>query len=185
PTSQSRARKPSTWSVTPATPNRIPAGHVGESPAFTISAMKTGIIRSRAIVSAFGTWASGAGTARVAMPKGYSHSAVVELGGPVGGSGQIRPARCRAAHAPGAVVGGEAAPRHRGLHLGSLPPLVEARNRHERGVHGESAALHRVVRGSVAARLPHGVLAGAPTLVARADGWGAQQLHRARLGADA
>ena len=38
-----RARKPSTWSVAPATPNRIPAGHVCASPAFTMSATNTGI----------------------------------------------------------------------------------------------------------------------------------------------
>ena len=50
---------------------------------------------------------------------------------------------------------------------------------------GESAVPHRVVRGSVAARLPQSVLAGAPTFVAGADGRGAQHVQLARLGANA
>src|SRR5207253_7923537 len=59
-TCQRRARNPSIWSVTPATPKRIPAAHVGESPDWTISATKTGIRARRPTVSALGSCASGA-----------------------------------------------------------------------------------------------------------------------------
>ena len=67
-TCQRRARKPSTWSVAPAAPKRIAAGQLCPPPACTIRATKTGITSRRAIVSAFGSCASGAGTARVAIP---------------------------------------------------------------------------------------------------------------------
>src|SRR6476619_7844946 len=66
-TCQRRARKPSIWSVMPATPNTLPAGQRGSPPARTISTTKIGIRNSRAIVSAFGSACKGAGTTRVAM----------------------------------------------------------------------------------------------------------------------
>src|SRR5205823_14446711 len=47
----------------PAMPNTTPAGQLGRWPARTISTTKTGIRASLAIVSAFGSCASGADTA--------------------------------------------------------------------------------------------------------------------------
>ena len=47
----------------------VPAGQLCASPAFTIRTTKTGMSASRASVSAFGSCASGAGTARVAIPR--------------------------------------------------------------------------------------------------------------------
>src|SRR5919112_3139927 len=54
----------------PATPKTIPAGQLWPPSALSISTTKTGIRISRAIVSAFGSCWSGAGTARVAISVG-------------------------------------------------------------------------------------------------------------------
>src|SRR3954451_5468775 len=106
----------------------MPAGQLGESPACTMRATKTGIRRSRASVSAFGSWASGAETAGVAIPsQSMGLPEAVEFGRPEGGSREIRPSRSVARQAPRALVGEVAAPRLGGLDLRALPPLVEAR----------------------------------------------------------
>src|SRR5438477_1215911 len=66
-TRQRRARKPSIWSVIAATPNTIAAGQLCPWSEERTSATKTGMSASRTSVSAFGSCASGAGTARVAI----------------------------------------------------------------------------------------------------------------------
>src|SRR5687768_5624098 len=66
-TCQRRARKPSSWSVRPATRKIQPAAQLEPSSAWTNTIAKSGIRASRRIVSAFGSCASGAGTAREAM----------------------------------------------------------------------------------------------------------------------
>src|SRR5437773_7241605 len=70
-TCQLRASQPSIWSVIAAAPNRIAAGQLWPSSVASRSPTKTGMTARRAIVSAFGIWAKGAGTARVAMLTGY------------------------------------------------------------------------------------------------------------------
>src|SRR5438034_514283 len=67
-TRQRRARKPSIWSVTPATPKTIAAGQLRPPSEVRRSPAKTGMRRSLKTVSAFGSCARGAGTARVAIP---------------------------------------------------------------------------------------------------------------------
>src|SRR4029450_13543701 len=62
-----RARKPSTWSVMPATPKTTPAAQLWPPSALSIRTTKIGISSRRAIVSAFGSCCRGTGTARVAM----------------------------------------------------------------------------------------------------------------------
>ena len=66
-TRQRRARYPSIWSVTPATPKTIPAGQLWPPSARSIKATKIGIRTSRATVSALGSCCKGAGTTRVAI----------------------------------------------------------------------------------------------------------------------
>src|SRR3954469_6443325 len=66
-TFQRRASHPSTWSVIPATPKTIPAGQLASPAACTTRTTNTGMSARRRMVSAFGSCASGAGTARVAM----------------------------------------------------------------------------------------------------------------------
>src|SRR5205807_8068483 len=61
------ARKPSTWSVIAATPKTIAAGQLCAWSEARTSPTKTGMSASRTSVSAFGSCASGAGTARVAI----------------------------------------------------------------------------------------------------------------------
>src|SRR5439155_10303698 len=70
-TPQRRASQPSIWSVTPATPKTIAPAQLWPPSLTSTSATKTGIRISRPIVSRFGIAASGAGTARAAMLKGY------------------------------------------------------------------------------------------------------------------
>src|SRR2546421_3192942 len=71
-TRQRRARKPSTWSVIAATPKTIAAGQLWPWSEERTSPTKTGMSASRTSVSAFGSCASGAGTARVAIrAQGY------------------------------------------------------------------------------------------------------------------
>src|SRR5204863_3687348 len=82
-TCQARASQPSIWSVIAAAPNRIAAGQLWPPSQVSSSTTNTGITASRATVSTLGIWASGAGTARVAMLKGY------------GGGGDAHPARLR------------------------------------------------------------------------------------------
>jgi hypothetical protein len=53
--------------VIPAMPKRIPAAQFASPPAWITSATKIGMIASRATVSAFGSCASGAETALVAI----------------------------------------------------------------------------------------------------------------------
>src|SRR5687767_12426532 len=77
-TCQRRARKPSTWSVTPATRKIQPAAQLEPSSAFRKTRTKTGTSASLRIVSAFGICASGAETARVAMTPKDSVGAVAE-----------------------------------------------------------------------------------------------------------
>src|SRR5205085_3604289 len=66
-TRQRRARKPSIWSVIAAAPKTIAAGQLWPWSEERTRATKTGMSASRTSVSAFGSCASGAGTARVAI----------------------------------------------------------------------------------------------------------------------
>src|SRR5438874_6305080 len=186
-TCQRRARNPSIWSVTPATPKRIPAGQLCVSPACTIRTTKTGMSASRPSVRAFGSCASGAGIARVAI-RHKSTGALLqrpEAGGPVRRAGQVGHLRGRAAEAPGAVVG-EIARMGRGrLDLRALAPFVEARDRDAVRVGCDGGPPEVVVRGAVAAAPPQGALAGAYAVVARADARHAEQPTRVRLLAQA
>src|SRR5690348_9543378 len=183
-TCQRRARNPSIWSVTPATPKRIPAGQLCVSPARTIRTTKTGMSASRPSVRAFGSCASGAGIARVAIPHKCTGALLQrpEAGGPVRRAGQVGHLRCRAAEAPGAVVG-EIAPMGRGrLDLRALAPLVEARDRDAVRVRGNRGPPEVVVGGPVAAAPPpQGALTGAHAVVARADARHAEQPMCVRL----
>src|SRR5206468_744379 len=61
----------STWSVMPAAPRTIAAGQLCPPSEASTSATKTGIRTRRPRVSAFGICATGAGTVRAAMLKGY------------------------------------------------------------------------------------------------------------------
>src|SRR4029450_14062189 len=67
------------------------------------------------------------------------------------------------------------------LDLGSLPPLVVARDRDEVRAGVERRSPHRVVRGAAAARLPVRVASGLPGVVSRADGRRAQDSCGSRL----
>src|ERR1700757_142647 len=130
-TCQRRARKPSIWSVTPAAPKRIPAGQLCASPACTMSATKTGMTASRASVSAFGSCASGAEIAEVAIPEECTGRLLqrMEARCPVGGAEQVGRLGGGALEPPRAVVGEIAAPGRGGLDLRAFPPFVEARDR--------------------------------------------------------
>src|SRR6185295_14132473 len=68
---QRRASHPSIWSVTAATPKTIAAGQLWPPSEARIRTTKTGTRISRQMVRTFGIAASGAGTARAAMLKGY------------------------------------------------------------------------------------------------------------------
>src|SRR4051812_8660934 len=193
-TCQARARKPSTWSVTPATPKTMPAGQLGPPSAWTIRTTKTGMRTSLLSVSAFGSCASGAGTARVAigaslwgaqrLPQREAVERVRERG-PVERARQIGVVRRRARHAPGSVVGAVAGPPRRGLDLRALAPFVVARDRHEVRLRLQHGIPERVVRLAVRPLAPDGSLAGAAPVVAGADARGAEQPHGVRLAAEA
>src|SRR5258705_7240817 len=185
-TCQRRARKPSIWSVAPATAKTTPAGQVCASPAFTMNATKTGISASRAIVNAFGSCVSGAGTARVAIP---SKSTValpdgVKAGGPVRRPQEVGVLGRCPHEAPGAVVADVAAPGLGGLDLGALAPLVEARDGDDVGACPERRRPEEVVGGSVLAQAALRRLAGAVAVVARADARRAHEMHAVRLRAE-
>src|SRR5712692_1416237 len=186
-TCQRRARKPSIWSVTPAMSQTIPAGHVCASPACTMKTTKSGIRARRPSVSAFGSWASGAGTARVAILDDCTgrSGAGMEAAGPVRRAHQIRRLRGRAGEPPGAVVAAVAAMRSGRFDLRPLAPLVVARDRHQVRARGERRRPEVVVRQAVAARAEDGRLTGADAVVAGADARCAEQVNGVRLGAEA
>src|SRR3954447_16536701 len=182
-TCQRRARKPSIWSVIPATSQTIPAGHVWASPACTIRTTKRGISTSRTSVSAFGSWASGADTTRVAIPTDSTAGlrSRMEAPGPVGRAREIGGLGGDADEAPGAVVVAVAAVGGGRLDLCPLPPLVVARDRHHVRLRGERGRPEVVVGDTGAARAQHRSLPGADAVVARADARRAQQVHDVRL----
>src|SRR3954447_26985718 len=164
----------------------MPAGQLGESPACTMRATKTGIRRSRASVSAFGSWASGAETAGVAIPsKSMGLPEAVELRGPEGGSREVRAARGISTQTPRALVGEIAAPWLGGLDLRALPPLVEARDTHDVRMRGERRAPERVICRPVPPRAADRKLACPSSVVPRADARRADEAFRVRLRAEA
>src|SRR3954469_20635749 len=160
----------------------MPAGQLGESPACTMRATKTGIRRSRASVSAFGSWASGAETAGVAIPsKCMGLPEAVELRRPEGGPGEVRPARSVSGQPPCALVGEVAAPRLGRLDLRPFPPLVEARDAHDVRMRGERRAPERVIGGSVPPRSADRELACTSAVVAGTDARRADEALRVSL----
>src|SRR5207302_1864307 len=178
-----RARKPSIWSVIPAASQMRPAGHVCASPAFTMNATNNGISARRPRVSAFGSCASGAGTARVAIPDDCTALlwSRMEAAGPVRGTHEIGRLRGGAREAPGAVVAAIAAMRRGSLDLRPLAPFVVARDRHEVGARGERRRPEVVVGHTVATGAEHGRLARPDAVVAGADARRAQEMDGMRL----
>src|SRR5438045_1560044 len=178
-----RARKPSIWSVIPAASQMSPAGHVCASPACTMKTTKNGISARRPSVSAFGSCASGAGTARVAIPDDCT--AVLrprmEAAGPVRRAHEIGRLRGGAREAPRAVVAAIAAMRCGRLDLRALAPFVVARDRHHVRARGESGGPEVVVGHAVAPRREDRRLACPDAVVARADARRAQDVDRVRL----
>src|SRR5579885_3329383 len=137
----------------------------------------------RASVNAFGSSASGAGTAGVAIPRKSTEPLLqgLELGCPVGRPRQVRHLRGEAVEAPGAVVREVAGLRRRRLDLGALPPLVEARDGDAVRPGAERRAPEVVVRLPVVSGARQGVLTGADAVVARPDARLAQEAARMRL----
>ena len=181
----------------------------GRRPTARISTATTGITASRAIVSAFGSCASGAETVRAATAEGYGLRLARPGAGPRATRAaarcarlpeQLRPPRraaeiCRfgshAAEPPGAVVGAvavraAAAPADAAGSIcvpscHSLNDVIVTRSAPAR----IAALPHRVVGPAVAARL-HPRVAGRPLrVVARADRRRAEQAARVRLPAEA
>src|SRR3954453_10619495 len=150
---------------------------------------KIGMSRSRASVSAFGSWASGAETAGVAIPSQSmglpTLSETVEFGGPEGGSREVRIARCVSGQPPRSLVGEVAAPWVGRLDLRALPPLVEARDAHDVRMRGERCAPERVVGRAVPPRSADRELACASAVVAGSDARCADETLRVRLRAKA
>src|SRR3954447_495408 len=149
-------------------------------------ATKMGIRRSRASVSAFGSWASGAETAGVAIPSECRClPEAVELGRPERRSREIRPSRCVSGQPPRALVGEIPAPRLGGLDLRALPPLVEARDTHDVRVRGERRVPERVICRPVPPRAADRKLACPSSVVPRADARRADEAFRVCLRAEA
>src|SRR5579872_3083063 len=162
-----RARKPSIWSVTPAAPKRIPAGQLCASPAAIMRTTKTGMTASRASVSAFGSCASGAGIAGVAIPDKCTGGLLqpMEARRPVGGAPEVRHLRRGALEAPRAVVREVARLRRRRLDLRPFPPLVEARDGDAVRLRPDRGLPEGVVRRAVVTGAREGELAGARAVV--------------------
>src|SRR5438477_2047665 len=184
-TCQRRARKPSTWSVMPATPKRIPAGQLCASPACTMSATKTGMTARRASVSAFGSCASGAGIAEVAIPEECTGRLLqgMKPRRPERGAEQIGHLRSGTLEPPRPVVREIPTPRRGGLDLRALPPLVEARDRDAVGARPNRRLPEVVVGRAVSPAARQRDLSRTNAVVARADAGHAQEPVRMRLGA--
>src|ERR1700758_4132964 len=161
----------------PAMPKRIAAGMLRDPPASIMSATKTGMPARRPRGSAFGSCASGAGIAGVAIPDKCTALSVegMEPGCPVRRADEIGGLRCDAGEAPRAVVGEVAGPGRRRLDLRPLPPLVEARDGDDVGARGERGAPEVVVCEPALPRAEIGRFARAGGVIARADARGAQQ----------